>query len=442
MKKKAEPFFERAGVRSVLSSLISIFIGLLLGCLIIVIVGLFSKDISMKSLWEGIRLVLFGVFNTGRNASGQLTFGFNGVNIGNLLFRAIPLIMTGLSVAFSFRTGLFNIGAPGQFLAGTAATLFIALCTPSDIIPTWLIWILAFLGGMLAGFLWGVIPGFVKAYLNINEVLACIMTNWIAANLVSWLFDKPLAFLKNAEEYGKISYIMRTTANGVETPKLFLDKLFPGSQVNAGILVAILVAIIIFVLMSKTTFGYQLRAVGLNRDAACYAGINEKRNIVLSMAISGALAGGAAALYYLSGNTEFFWNTYQSLPAEGFNGIPVALLASSNPIGVVFAGIFMSAITVAGQQLKSLTPYNEYITDIIIAAIIYMSAFSLLFNNLLKKLFSRKEPATNINAEPDEKPKSTMEALNQATASFAKAASGAGESAAPEKADEKKEEEA
>jgi len=229
---------------------------------------------------------------------------------------------------------------------------------------------------MLAGALWGAIPGMLKAFLNINEVLACIMTNWIAANLVTWAFD--VSSFKNILEGTKTGYIYKTTFNGVATPKMGLDLLFPDSQVNGGILIAIVIAVAVYIRMSKTTLGYQLKACGSNRHAARYAGINDRRNIVLSMAISGALAAGGAALYWLSGNTEFFWSTYQSLPAAGFDGIPVALLAVNNPIGVVFAGIFMAMLDIVGQNLTGFTAYNEYITDVIISVIVYLSAFSLV----------------------------------------------------------------
>ena len=138
-----------------------------------------------------------------------------------------------------------------------------------------------------------------------------------------------------------------------------------------------------WVIMTKTTFGYELRACGQNRHAAKYAGINDKKNIVLSMVIAGALASAGGALYYLSGNTEFYWSTYMSLPSEGFNGIPVALLAANHPIGVIFAGVFMSMLNVAGLQLKYLTAYNEYIADIIIATIVYLSAFSMFIKTML-----------------------------------------------------------
>ena len=383
--------------KKVVASLLSILAGLVFGGIVVLIVGLTSSSISVSGAWDGIRLIFAGILSTGRNAAGQLTWGFNSANIGNMLFRATPLIMTGLSVALANKAGLFNIGAPGQYLMGTMATLAIALGIPAGALPGFVVWLLAFLGGMLAGALWGAVPGFVKAFLNINEVLACIMTNWIAANIVTWFFDE--SNFKNIVEGTKTGYVYRTTYGlvdgtyvdgaGIATTKLGLDKIFPGSQVNAGILVAIVMAILVYIMISKTTFGYELKACGANRHAARYAGIHDKRNIVLSMAIAGALSAAGASLYYLSGNTEFFWSTYQSLPSTGFNGIPVALLALNNPIGVIFSGIFMAMLNIVGLQLTNLTAYNEYITDVIIAAIVYLSAFSLVIRMLIS---GRKKP--------------------------------------------------
>ena len=389
MKLKLQTLGRSDGFNKLMSSLISILVGLLVGGIVVLIVGLVEPKITGSGIWDGIRLIFGGILSTGRDAAGTLTWGFNAQNIGNMLFRATTLIMTGLSVAIAFKTGLFNIGAPGQYLMGTLASLSIALGIPSTSVPAGIIWVLALLGGMLAGALWGAIPGLLKALLNINEVLACIMTNWIAANLVTWMFD--ISNFKNMVENTKSGYIYKTSFNGVATPKLGLDKLFPGSQINGGILLAILLAVVVYVIMQKTTFGYQLKACGSNRHAARYAGIPDKRNIVLSMAIAGALAGTGAALYWLSGNTEFYWTTYQSLPAVGFNGIPVALLAINNPVGVIFSGIFMAMLDIVGMQLTNLTAYNEYITDVIISVIVYLSAFSLVIRMMLVNIRKRRE---------------------------------------------------
>lgn len=385
---KAKNLLTGDSSRKVFASLLSILIGLAVGALVTVIVGLSKENIGTNGIWDGVRLIFLGLLSTGRDSVGELTWGFNPASWGNMLFRATPLIMTGLSVAVAFKTGLFNIGAPGQYLMGTLATLFIALKIPSDVVAPGLIWVLAFLGGMLAGAIWGAIPGILKAFLNINEVLACIMTNWIAANMVTWAFD--VSDLKNIAEGTKTGYIYKTTFNNVATSKMGLDKLFPESQVNGGILIAIGIAIVVYIIMSKTTLGYQLKACGANRHAARYAGIQDKRNIVLSMAIAGALAAGGASLYWLSGNTEFYWVTYQALPAAGFNGIPVALLALNHPVAVVFSGIFMAMLNIVGQQLTTLTAYNEYITDVVIAVIVYLSAFSLVIQMWLSKKGTKK----------------------------------------------------
>ncbi len=388
MKEILSRWYAKDSVKKILSSLISILIGLCVGALLVLITGIFKSTISGKGIWEGIRIVFLGILSTGRDANGALSWGLNASNLGNMLFRATPLIMTGLSVGVAYKTGLFNIGAPGQYLMGTMTSLAIALSIPSEVIPAWLIWIIAVLGAALAGALWGAIPGIVKAFFNINEVIACIMTNWIAANVVTWFFDG--SGFCNVQEYGKTGYIYPTRYNNVATVKLGLDKLFAGSQVNGGIIFAILIAIGMYILINKTTLGYQLKACGSNRNAAKYAGIKDRRNIILSMAISGALAGVGAALYWLSGNTEFVWSTYQALPAVGFNGIPVALLALNNPIGVIFTGIFMAMLNIVGQQLTNLTAYNEYISDVIIAIIVYMAAFSLVIRVWLEGKSKKK----------------------------------------------------
>lgn len=382
-------------LKTVASSLISILIGIVFGGVLLFIVSLFNSDtMSPATAWEGFRIVLAGIFNTGRDldAGGVLTFGFNSRLFGDMLFRATPLIMTGLSVALAYKTGLFNIGAPGQYLMGTMSAIVVALSLDTSKIPAGLVWILAFLTAAVAGALWGCIPGFFKAFLNVNEVITSIMTNWIAANLVTIIFDN--SKFRNMTDYGKVGYTLKLNSNGVASPKMGLDKLLGGSNANVGIVIAIVIAILIYIMISKTTFGYELKACGSNKFAAKYAGMNEKRNIVLSMAIAGALSGIGAALYYLQGDIEFFWNTSMTLPNEGFNGIPVALLAICNPIGTVFAGLFMAYLTISGNQLSAFTPYNEYMASIIVAVIVYLSAFSLFFKGLLDKKKKRADKSS------------------------------------------------
>ena len=380
------------GTKTVVASLLSILMGVIFGGVLLFVVALCLK-MPLSSAWEGFRIVLGGVFNTGRDydAGSVLTFGINARLVGDMLFRATPLIMTGLSVALAYKTGLFNIGAPGQYLMGTAVSIIVALAIDTSVVPAFLVWILAFLAAIAAGALWGCIPGLFKAYLNVNEVITSIMTNWIAANLVTLLFDGS-NFINNVD-FGKTGYTLKTATNGVATAKLGLN--FGGGNANAGFLIAIVFAAAAYVVINKTTFGYELRACGSNKNAARYAGMNEKRNIVLSMAIAGGLSAAGAALYYLQGDVEFYWHTSMSLPATGFNGIPVALLASCSPIGCIFSGMFMAYLTISGSQLSTFTAYNEYIANIIIAVIVYLSAFTLFF----KGLMSAKKKTITVKSE-------------------------------------------
>ena len=392
MKKDKNLTLWNDGTKTVAASLLSILMGVIFGGMLLFVVALALK-MPLGSAWEGFRIVLAGVFNTGRNydAGSALTFGFNARLVGDMLFRATPLIMTGLSVALAYKTGLFNIGAPGQYLVGTAASIIVALSMDTGAVPAFLVWLLAFLAAIAAGALWGCIPGLFKAYLNVNEVITSIMTNWIAANLVTLLFDGS-QFINNVD-FGKTGYTLKTSTNGVATAKLGLD--FGGGNANAGILIAILFAAAAYVVINKTTFGYELRACGSNKNAARYAGMNEKRNIVLSMAIAGGLSAAGAALYFLQGDVEFYWHTSMTLPATGFNGIPVALLASCSPIGCIFSGMFMAYLTISGSQLSTFTAYNEYIANIIIAVIVYLSAFTLFF----KGLMSAKKKTITVKSE-------------------------------------------
>ena len=387
MKSKIKAFFAKSGTKSVLSSLICIAAGIFVGWLVLLILALVSDKIPVSHAFKGLAIILAGPFASG----GGKNIAFV---LGDMLFEAAPLMLTGLSVAIAFKTGLFNIGAPGQYLMGAMTSVIVALSIPTTPGTAVLVWLLALLAGIVAGMVWGMIPGFFKAVLGVNEVIVCIMTNWIAANVVSWVFFNQKQFINTAG--GKTAYTLPTTANGVATPKLGLDKVFPGSNIDIGIFIAIAVAIVLFVLLNKTTFGYELKACGHNKNAAKYAGMSEKRNIVLSMAIAGGLAALGASLYYLNGGAELAWNTYSKLPDTGFNGIPVALLASNNPLGVVFSSVFLRFIDKGGYNLAGFTAYNEYVSDLIIAVIIYFAGFAKLIGELLSR---RKKSKAAGNAK-------------------------------------------
>ncbi len=419
------PFFRKPAVQSIAASLICIFGGLVVGFLVLLFMALFSEDIPVSEAFHGITIVLSGPMAAGNANDVLFTFG-------NMLFTATPLIMTGLSVAVAFKTGLFNIGAPGQYLMGAMGSLLVALSIPQGSMPSWVIWTIALLTGTLLGIIWGSIPGFFKAKFNVNEVIVCILTNWIAANVVSWVFyTRQQQFVNIAET--KMNFIRKTISNGVSTLTLGLDKLFAGSYLDVSIFIACVIAVLLYIMLNKTTFGYELRACGFNRNASKYAGMNEKRNIMLSMAIAGGLAACGAALWCLNGQQDFKWNTYQELPAVGFNGIPAALLASNNPLGVIFSAIFLKYIDTGGSYLQGKTPFNEYVPKLIVAVIIYFAGFSKLIKDYLSKKSKKTEiPTVPLPAQPAEKEKpAEKQPAEEETANEEKQAEPSEEDAAP-----------
>lgn len=308
--------------------------------------------------------------------------------VGSEISQAAPLIMTGLSVAFAFKTGLFNIGAAGQYTVGVFGALYFAIILHMP-------WYVCLLAAMISGAIWGAIPGFFKAYFNVNEVITSIMFNWIGLYLVNELMYKTVKGMYDQKTTR--TYKLSSAAKSSMIPDLGLNEVFQTSSTTIAIFIAIAAAIVMYIILNKTVFGYELKACGFNKDAAKYAGINEKRNIVLSMAISGALAGMGAGLYYLSGGAEWNPQVSTALPAIGFNGIPVALLASSNPIGVVFAALFIAHISVGGAYLPT-KYFQPEIADFIVAVIIYLCAFVMLFKGIIGRVASRKSKKTEGTA--------------------------------------------
>ena len=350
---------------SVAASLVCIVIGLLLGLIVLAIIN------AEHAFGDGLMVILQSGFKSPRN-------------MGTVLANAAPLIMTGLSVGFAFKTGLFNIGAAGQYTLGAFGALYCA------IVLQWP-WYLCLLAAMVFGAVWGALPGIFKAYLNINEVITAIMFNWIGMYLVNLILANSPKML--ASGWGA-SNSDRTAALSAANPGAILPKgpfagLFGNSSwINIGIILTIIFALIVWVVLQKTTFGYELKACGLSRDAAQYAGINSKRNIVLSMVISGALSGIGGGIYYLAGTGQYVLE--KSILGMGFNGIPVALLASSNPIGTIFSALFISYIQVGGAAMQP--AYSSETIDIVIAVIIYLAAFALLMRGVIAKAVSgRKE---------------------------------------------------
>lgn len=375
-KKQKTPLLQKQGFTSFMGSVLAILCGLAVGFIVLLIS-------NPANAVNGFISILTGAFSDMKN-------------LGQVFYSATPIILTGLSVGFVNKTGLFNIGGPGQFVVGAYVAVLIGVkCT---FIPGPLLWLACLAGAMLAGALWGFVPGFLKAVCNVNEVIACIMMNYIGMYGVNFLVVETIFDSQKNQSL--------PVAANANAPKLGMDQIFrsgaSASSVNAGIFVAILAGIIIYFLIEKTKFGYELKACGYNRDAAKYAGINEKRSIILSMAIAGSLCALGGACLYLAGAGKGI-EVVDTLAAEGFNGIPVALLGLNNPIGIIFAGLFMAYLNQGGFNMQ-LYGFAPQVIEIIIAVIIYFAAFSLLLRGLVSRVVKRagknKTPGENANAEP------------------------------------------
>ncbi len=373
---------ESKGFVNATASIIAILIGLLFGYVVLLIT-------NPANATKGLFVILEGGF--GGQAKG----------VGQVLYFATPIIMTGLSVGFAFKTGLFNIGASGQFTIGAFVAVYIGI--KWTFLPGASHWIVALLCAMAAGAVWALIPGLFKALLNVNEVISCIMMNYIGMYLVNYLVMRPGIYDSTKAQNVNV-------ASSAVLPTAGLDNIFYNqkgnltdpSSVNIGIFIAIAMAVLMYFILNKTTFGYELKACGHNRHASRYAGINEKRSIILSMVIAGALAALGGAMIYLATAGGKHLKPVDELAAEGFNGIPIALLGLSNPIGIVFSGLFISYITQGGFYLQSLG-YVPQAISIIIGVIIYFSALSLAFRQFVTRLFGgkKKEPAAVPDTPPD-----------------------------------------
>ena len=361
--KQNKNILKNPGVQSLLTSLLCILLGLFIGYLVLLL-------INPTGAWGAITNVMKN-FLTYSSAKAQLKY------LGNTLVRTAPLLMCSLSVLFVYKVGLFNIGAAGQYVAGACACLYAALYLHWHWLPCMLL-------AIAAGALLGVISGLLKSSFNVSEVISGIMLNWIALYITNML-------LTNVKE-ATSPYTYQLKAEGPQAilPQISLSKLLSGNQyVTIAIPIAIVCAVVIWVVLAKTLFGYELKATGNNPNAAKYCGMAEKRNIILTLAIGGALAGLGASLLYQTGYEQ--WQcTYSSVPSMGFNGIAAAFLGGLSPIGSIFASFFIQHITAGGAYVdKSL--YCSQISDLISAIIIYLCSFVLFFKTVLNSWIARHE---------------------------------------------------
>ena len=351
------------GVQSLLASLLCVLLGLLIGFVVLLF-------INPSGAGEAILAVIKNFLNYSKAAT-QAKY------LGNTLVKTAPLLMCALSILFAYKVGLFNIGAAGQYCAGVALSLYAALAWGWSWLPCMLL-------AMLGGALLGAISGLLKSYCNVNEVISGIMLNWIVLYLTNMLLTQV------KEDTSPYTFVLSHKNASAILPSLGLGSLFNGNQyVGLALPLSIVIAILVWVVLEKTRIGYELRATGNNKNAAKYCGMAEKRNIILTLAISGMLAGLGAAMLYLTGYEQWQCST-SSVPGMGFNGIAAAFLGGLNPIGAILASFFIQHITAGGAYVDK-SMYCAQISDLISSIIIYLCGFVLFMKYAMNTAIAKRE---------------------------------------------------
>ena len=355
MKNEKNSLIRSDGFQTLLASLVCILGGILVGFIALLIIEP-----------SGASAAIFAVLKSFFRYPGKLMLKY----FGQTLVRTVPLIMCALSVLFAYKVGMFNIGVAGQYVAGACGCLYAALAWNLPWLPCLLI-------GMVCGAVLGAASGWLKTQCNVNVVISGIMLNWITlylTNLILGAVKSPTSpYTKN---------LLGTNASAL-IPSLGLETLFKNEKsVTIAIPLALIIAVAVWVVLNKTKFGYELKATGNNYHAAKYCGMKENRNIILTMIISGALAGMGAGLLYLTGIEE--WETtISSVPGMGFNGIAVAFLGGLSPLGSILSAFFIQHITTGGGNVD-LQVYCSQISSLISSLIIYLCAFVAFFKYFIQ----------------------------------------------------------
>ncbi len=361
--KKKESLLRNSAIQTIIASLLCIAIGILVGYLVLLIINPHGAAGAITAILKN--------FLYYPSAAAAMKY------FGTTLVNASALLMCALSVLFAYKVGLFNIGAAGQYVVGAGASLYFALKFNMP-------WYVCIIAAVVFAALVGGISGALKAYFNVNEVISCIMLNWISLYTVNMLLTQVKA------ESTPYTFDLSSKNKAALLPGCGLDQIFTGNKfVTIGLPLALVMAVLVWVILGKTKFGYELKATGMNKNAAKYCGMKEKRNIILTMMIAGGLAGFGAAIFYLSG-IETWMVQQTSVPGMGFNGIAAAFLGGLDPIGTIFASYFIQHITSGGTYVDK-TMYCTQISDLISAFIIYLCGFVLFFKLWLNRYLDKRE---------------------------------------------------
>ena len=345
----------------IISSLLAVVIGLTFGFIVLLAV-------KPSAAVKGFQLLLTGGF-----FNGWKTFG-------SVFFYATPLILSGLACAFAFKASIFNIGGPGQMHIGALATIWVTL--NCGLGAPWAP-ILGLCAGAVAGALWSLIPALLNAFKRVNIIITTIMMNYIGMYLAVDLLKKSNVFDSTKNQSMTIPRELRVSRLGLDELTIGGTQPFKGSSIDCGFLIAVVIAIVLWYILEKTTFGYEIKAVGKNRDASDYAGINAKRTIVVSVLISGALMGLGGGFMYMGWAGKYLIGSNTQL-SEGFTGIAVTMLAGNNPLGCILSGFFIAYLTQSGSFMQSVG-YAPEIVKVITSVVVYCSALSALVSEYIRK---------------------------------------------------------
>jgi len=367
---KKESILKKPMVQTLLSSLTCIVLGLLIGFIVLLCI---EPKGAVGAMGDIIRNFL-------RYPSASVAIKY----FGNTIVKASPLLMCSLSILFAYKVGLFNIGAAGQYALGAALSLYAGIAWG---LPWFVCMLLACIGGALLG----AISGLLKSYCNVNEVISGIMLNWLSLYTANTILTYEYAAETSCKEVtSPYTKNLVNVNHSALLPNIGLDKLFNNNQyVTISVPLSILIAVLVWFILEKTKFGYELKATGFNKNAARYCGMKENQNTVLTLIISGALAGLGASMFYLTGYEQWMC-TQSSVPAMGFNGIAAAFLGGLHPIGAIFSALFIQHITEGGAYVDK-TMYCSQISDLISSIIIYLCGFVLFMKLFLNKQISKHE---------------------------------------------------
>lgn len=351
-------------------------------------------------------ILAFAGYNPGSAFSAMLTGIFGRPKyIANIIVKSTPIILTGCSVAFAYKMGLFNIGAEGQYIIGALAGCIVGI---SVSLPAFLQIPLILIAGAAAGGLYGAFTGWLKARFKIHEVISGIMLNWIALYFSNWVSNLPAFHKADTSGTFPINLSGFTTffsqwKSTEEAATFMTEHPYLGdvlrTDFNGGFIIAIVLVLLTAYILYRTTKGYQLRAVGSNKDAAEFAGINVSKNTVQTMAIAGALAGISGALS-IAGNSPHAVLQLANFEGNGLNGLSVAFIANGSPIGCIFSGLLYGALMYGGQSIQYVVGAPSEIISILIGTIVFFVAMKDVVVILADRLEHKAVQKQHLSSGP------------------------------------------